>query len=413
MKPKSKTKKISGPALIPGNRKGQDKPSPPQPLRSGYNPQTAKHGLAAKLWELLRRNPYFRVTARDLQRANPLDTHDYDLLRERFRIVDEQSPFAGFALRWLFRPKFLEFYFPRQPHDFFKPWTAKDWAESGFPWLSEEKLFELEGILNEENKGESYPGPLTLSAGPFTLETPWPETPELFQFLFGWMWEEYQFDRLSDSEAAKLITVGKLDDKDLKIDWNFMDSEAPRLDWETLYNLRRLKFVIEHHDLFVIPRLMLTGEQKKNLSDKFKQQMLENRGFVHVLKYPHFLGNEMDWLVFDFCRAGIAYEKDPEKPDQPPARTGSGKSFNNLIEQQQKKGKWNSAMETHVERSYKKMESLMCAVFPSFDFGRLIEVDLEIGSRKAVVTMSKLALQGTREKLRGLHEFVVKFKPSG
>src|SRR5947207_2750301 len=102
----------------------------------------------------MRCNPYFRNTAGDLLKLEPQNASDRQQLIEKFKIIDAHNPFAGFALRWLFRPKFVNFHFPRQPHDFLKDWTLEDWKESGFPWIWEDELYELEELLAEENAGE-------------------------------------------------------------------------------------------------------------------------------------------------------------------------------------------------------------------------------------------------------------------
>jgi len=310
-----------------------------QPPESQYNPHDSGEGPAAKLWELLRRNPDFRTIACDLLRLKLQKSSHLLHIAEKFQILDV-NPFAGFALRWLFRPKFVQFCFPRRPHDFFKPWTTQDWTESGFPWISDEKLRELEEILSDENHHDSYPGPLAVSKGGFTLDTPWPETPELFRFLFSWLWEEYEFGKLSDSEAARFMITGRVPDRGFEIDWTFLDHGTPNIDWETRYNLRRVRFLVENHDLFAIPRVMMTRNDEMRLRETFNMMILENSRFIDIRKYPNFLGNKTDWLVFNFCRAKISYQRDPTKPDEQPLRFGSGKALTEVIDTQRKLGKF-------------------------------------------------------------------------
>ncbi|MGZ4988007.1 MAG: hypothetical protein ACXWBP_08205, partial [Limisphaerales bacterium] len=74
------------------------------PKKSTYNPQTSRHGLAAKVWELLRRHPGFRICAYNLQAIRRKRTWKSDL-QKAFGQIDAVNPLAGFALRWLFVPE--------------------------------------------------------------------------------------------------------------------------------------------------------------------------------------------------------------------------------------------------------------------------------------------------------------------
>ena len=165
------------------------------PQRSNYNPHKCGDGFAAKLWELLRRSPGFRQTACDLLALHSQGKQGDSQLKGRFASIDKENPIAGLVLRWLFRPGSVKFTFPRMPENFFKPWTLRESFVAGFPDLSEDALFELESLLQEENDGDAYPGPLSTRPGPFTLDTAWPGTPELFQFLFRWLFSEYEIGK--------------------------------------------------------------------------------------------------------------------------------------------------------------------------------------------------------------------------
>jgi len=113
--------------------------------------------------------------------------------------------------------------------------------EIGVPWLSDEWLFALEKILTAENGGDVFRGPLTVSPGPFCLDTPWPQTPGLFKFLFRWLWEEYEIDSENSTFAGREIKHGLVIEQDFMIDWHFLDNEHCSSGRNTKVSLRQLK----------------------------------------------------------------------------------------------------------------------------------------------------------------------------
>lgn len=379
-----------------------------QPERSGYNPHAAKDGHAAKLWELLRRNPDFREYACSLSNINLSERTGHLQFNENFQKLDAQNPFASLALRWLFRPNQLEFYFPRLPHNFLKPITTNELIEIGAPWLSEEWLFELEQILSDENNGLEFSGPLTITNGPFCLDTPWRHTPVLFKFLFHWLWEDYSLDSRSSTFAAYQIKHGLEGERDLQINWSFLDRQQCSIDGRTRADLLRLKTYIQNHKLFSVPRIVMTRHIEKILIQNFTT-MLKDMHFVDVRKYPGVFGNENEWQVFDYCRSNITYERDSNRPEKEPQRTGFGSAIKGYIQAQYEAGKWNeeSKWEAHVKKDYEKMQTRMLAVFPKFDFSKLLTIGLKVNSDQRIANASLISFSGAVEKLK----FIAKSLP--
>jgi hypothetical protein len=375
-----------------------------QPSLTGYNPNAADHGCPAKLWELLRRNPYFRASAFELSRLELDHSKNKDRLNLRLAETDKINPFAGFVMRWLFRPKYLNFYFPRQPHDFLKPMTESEFKEIGQWWLTEEWLFELETILNAEHKGDEYAGSLRVSGGEFNLNTPWPKTPELFRFLFRFLWDEYDLDRISSTLAARYTKYGEVYGRTLTIDWEFLNAEDRPIDLKSRNDLQQVKALLDRHKIFVIPKTVMTRAMQKKLEEQFSE-MLSGMEGVNFQKLPSFLGSTKDWGIFDFCRAEIKYEIINLTSHQ---RLGFGRAKSKYMEYQRSNRKWleTSNWGTHITTGYGDMESYMFATFPAFNFQQLA-IKLDVNSVENISNMSVLSLQGALEKLEFLTSKII------
>jgi len=78
-----------------------------------YNPARAGDGTAAKIWELLRRNPKFIHRAEVMLRLSIKNTKTRSGLNYVNRVIMNCDSIIGsFVLRWLFRPRRWEFNFP-------------------------------------------------------------------------------------------------------------------------------------------------------------------------------------------------------------------------------------------------------------------------------------------------------------
>ena len=380
-----------------------------------YNPGAGGGSLDAKIWELLRRHPGFRRCAERLvaiANRDPGVRDGFKVLNRFLSRIDYHNPLAGYVLRWLFKPQRIQFSYPRQPHDFFRDWTNKDWQESGFPYFTDEQLDELETLLTTESDGSDYPGPLQLREGPFNLDTSWPDTPELFQFLFRWIWSDYGFGGHSEfhSDVRVHFNPGPVQ---LKVDWRFLDRDSVTLSPETVRRLRDLKTFIEYHHLYALPRVLypqLAREViKKGFSD-FLDELLNVQGqMIATNKLPELFGSKGAWEVFAFCYPEIDYDyiHKPMNTDLlfPFQRTGSGDALLRLIEQKQATGDWSKSSDhsVHVERHYSRLESLMKLIFPKFDFAEMLKLELPDASESAVHLLAEAARSASRYKLHCLH----------
>jgi hypothetical protein len=331
------------------------------------------------------------------------------------RRLDIHNPLAGLVLRWLFKPDRVQFKYPRAPHEFGEDWTIQDWFESGYAWIDEDDLGELENLIKAEMEGKSYPGPLTLHEGPFTFETPWIETPELFRFLFRWLVSDYEInDRLmvspqdpfSVSESSRFRISGPVHQH---LDWVFLQPRANDPDRTAVQRLTRLRLFLESHDLYAVPRFVSRRWTKQSVMKDFECFLDEivdrEKKTIATNKLPHLLGSEKAWDVFTFCYPRISYEYRSAGPgfdkSFPFSRSGSGTSFERLVAEGQREGKWalSSDMSSHVQQHYERLESLMRATFPRFDFARMLRIEDPELSNDAVLVTSESALSASRYKL--------------
>lgn len=379
-------------------------------MNDAYNPATSADGNAAKIWELLRRNPAFREQARELVKRQETSL-TIKALAPDFGLIDASNPIAGFVLRWLFKPALVAFNYPRQPIDFNTEWTFRERTESGYPFIC---LEELEYLLKEEIDGESFPGPLTLSNGPFSFSTPWPNTPALFQFLFKWLWQEFEVGNISYSFDMRFLTNGVVEP--FKIDWLAIKDRTARIDFRTEDEFSRLQFLLKHHDIFAVPRTTMPKKQLNLLMKRFKELITEiqdhRKTIINTAKEPFLFGSELEWETFTFCYHKAKYELDSTSRFQ---RTGIGKAFDDIVTRNNKTGKWSpkSDQSTHVKRNYEKMETLMFAIFPSFDLEGLLVAGTKgkkgsgIKGSEATTRSAEFALMNCKEKLDALHRFPI------
>jgi hypothetical protein len=104
-----------------------------------YNPAAKKDCVAAKIWELLRRNPLFRHRATCLSQSDEC----YKPGRE--------NRLATYTLQWLFQPHFEE---ASEAWEFLSSTTLSGTAESQllelFPYLTDDEVGEFFGSRSSE-----------------------------------------------------------------------------------------------------------------------------------------------------------------------------------------------------------------------------------------------------------------------
>ena len=386
---------------------------------SRYNPARdceEKDRLAAKFWELLRRHPGLRRCAQRLLGTSmrPFGEHEGFAVVARFlRRLDLHNPLAGFILRWLFKPGRIEFSYPRQPEEFHTRWNERSFLESGYPWIDEDKLDELEELITAETDGDAYPGPLKLEGGPFTFDTPWPETPELFQFLFRWLALDYGFDvfnREAYPESGWYLVSGAVRRDP---NWVFLDLRAKDLHVSSVEKLRRFKFFFERHHVYALPRLVSRQRTRQLIMEDFERFLDEvvagEKEMIATNKLPHLFGTETAWDVFTFCYPEIHYEYVGSgrgfAGSYPFLRSGSSRAFEYLIALRQREGKWSptSDMNAHVQQHYEHLERLMYATFPRFEFAAMLKLEDPALSDNAVALSNEYAVCGSLFRLQCLH----------
>ena len=368
-----------------------------------YNPTQEEDGNAAKIWELLRRNPQFRAKSSQLIELYKHETQRKDLL-SYFQQLDQDNPLSAFVLRWLFKPNSVCFFRPRPVEDSHGIWTANDMVTSGFD-LEETQIIQFEALISAEEAETCYAGPLTISTGPFSLDTPWRETPDLFQFCFTWLWKPYELGTLPDLFPITMEGIflkGKVDPR--AIDWTFLDSSEPQISWTTRCELMRLRNLLTNNDLFAVPRMIATHE-KESLKDLFGAFIDNLPGRKNATtsdqKYQHFLGNRTDWEAFLFC-----FER------MRSGRENMATAINKLIEFNVRNSIWSPTSDFFniVKARYCKVESLMNAVFPVFNFVQLIEIGLNLPQSPIIIHNAQLAKTICTQYLQAIHVFAHSMK---
>lgn len=376
-----------------------------------YNPHSSGAGPAAKIWELLRRNPAFRYQAGELVSASGVTGRNAQETQRIARVlqqIDSQNPIAGYVLHWIFEPEFLD---PRGlPHlappninrslaDFVQSvlphvsdQEAQKIAENGLPKLCAEFPFYLRrdlhvfqrsehgtessvnpilGALWDERQRGSYPGKLGFDSGPFSLESAWPQTPPIFQSQFRWLWARYDENVVSPFTGDRAYFPSAR-----PVNWLLDQIEDTPNSYERLDVYRR------SHLLFGVPLNSLYSERRLNeivrtFESQLRGQLLPFIGPARLgstPKYPNFLGRELEWEVLAFCYPLLDYTHtlgNPRQPQRLPLRAAI-KSYASWRRQRGKRGK----EEAQAEENYKRMEFLMTAVYPEFDLESLIRTSL-------------------------------------
>ena len=388
-------------------------PSPPrdQDAISGiYNPAASADGPAAKLWELLRRNPAFREdVAWMLEHADQPEATQKIIGFISSSVSDQTSitrPFTGYVLRWLWKPLFADpvkilrimfglgeakiiqndlclrvfglamcqFDDTRQdcrqldPGQFMRKCPVYLLAPQ-YLFLAENRGFWMRLILPDFLK-DDYRGPLRLTEGEFSLDTPWPKTPRLFRHHFSWLWANY------DSNAVNPFTS----------DRTFLPRPAPvgGLGIYSLHEQHDKLYPRLHNELtFIVPACFYTEQSIKGVYESFKASLRnEFRSLqVSAKKYKFLLGGDAQWQAFAFIRDRTTYLS-PEYREPlfrimvPYSREGSGKAIESFEKRKKKMGEWKrgSKFKGHIESWYDGMEALMMSVYPGDDFQTVVKL---------------------------------------
>ena len=375
-----------------------------------YNPAASGDGPAAKLWELLRRNPAFRDdVAWMLKHAKQPEARQQIIGFISSNVSDQTSisrPFVGNVLRWLWKPLFLD---PKKilrtlfgsgaakivEKDLCLPvfgpamcgyddaWSDCRQLDSGqfmskcpvylLPaqnlFLDENRHFWMRLILPNFLK-ENYRGPLRSTEGEFNLDTPWPETPRLFRDHFSWLWANY------DSNAVNPFTG----------DRKFLPRPAP-VGGFGIYGLQeqrdKLYPRLQNELIFIVPACFHTEQSIKGVCESFKTSLRnEFRSLqVSAKKYQFLLGGPVQWQAFVFVQdrttnSSPEYRQPLFRINVPYIRLGSGKAIEEFEHVKKKKSEWRegSKFRGHIESRYDTMHKLMMSVYPGDDFQKVVNL---------------------------------------
>ena len=382
----------------------------PSEVDQAYNPAQSGDGPAAKLWELLRRNPAFREDAAwmvahsvEPEARKKVSSRIRALVSSQFSVTDR---FAGYVLRWFGEPSFLK---PKQILDImfgvevakifkedlalhiFGLWMSnhddewKNYRNLGIvPFMKVCPLYLLRGqnMWRDKNQGlflklvlpdflkKDYPGKLVLSGGNFNLDTPWPQTPKLFRDHFTWLWANfdanttnpYTGDRKLLPRPASLGLFGE---------YNLQDQN------EKLYPRLFKEFI------YVVPSCFHTEVTIKEVCSDFESHLKNEFRSLQISrkKYSFLFGGQAQWEAFSFVRDRTTYSSRQDRTPfmsvrVPFDRQGSGKAIDDFEDAKKLRKEWSmkSKQKGHIENGYEQMENLMMATYPGLDFHRIVNL---------------------------------------
>ncbi len=314
-------------------------------MQPDYNPAKSNDLAAAKLWELLRRNPKFIRYAEQLSRLSRKTgrwRNGWYYTKKAILARDFTNSLATFVARWFFRP---------ERWDVGLNFESTVGSESGGhqsgvggkPF----KIDTFQRLIDVEKAGRSYVGPLTVKGGQFSLQTTWPKTPAMFQFLFAWLASEIEFWRVPEISLLQRVV--------------FTPKEIQRMPEEdsTISGLQEL---FDAYDVLAIPRIPFSKKQKAKT----------------ISLYP-----KIDYST------GL----------------GKAKAIRELIQQYRSEAKTSETSEwrTITHDRYFKMEHLMNAFWPSFGLWEILLFhffELPVRNESKAITSS--LVNRTREEFDGV-----------
>lgn len=373
----------------------------PTPPYSQFNPLAEKKAnWPACVWELLRRNPRFRSLIADIhwQVSRPLPTSGEDpfsilslvdsisvgRIGKRLESLIAKNPFAACAAFWALRPAYVRLGLHRPPKQFGKPFDFYGWEgiDSGLPKMDPVQLRRFEQLLEDDLAGSSFHGPLTATTEPFSLNTPWPKTPPLFQFHFEWLWAEFE-PTVAAISARPFIPFLQKDESPpapgfVMLPWNLKElcefqPNRSQLPMETAFEDMARTFM--GCFVFRVPKLPMTKQEIKMLSEKFRSGLLsrmDDSGLTASTKrLPGLLGDESAWEHFKWCREYIEYPQERSDSKKPSEIEKHRRVIFSLRAKSLKAEKQigdTTAYVPEIGKAYSKMEWLMERMFPRFDW---------------------------------------------
>ncbi len=257
-----------------------------------YNP--CEDGIAAKVWELLRRNEVFQEKTRELKSLREKGREKAMWSQSRF-VNKENNSFAQIAWHWMHEPEIISSGFAKK---ILRP------VRIG-PILINDQVQAIKEYREDKRKGRA----------PLKIDSTWPDTPRGFQNAYKARWSKYTPD------TYEIVPSGIYENKD-EIPPGI--SIAPEL----LYGSKReadddrgddavtyWNFALSFNRLFAIPRVSIRGKSSRKKIIKFITEKLEE---VPLAPKVQLFGTEAQWRSFltvesiresDSLSRGVAIEK--------------------------------------------------------------------------------------------------------
>ncbi|MEQ2005818.1 MAG: hypothetical protein ABMA26_03385 [Limisphaerales bacterium] len=388
----------------------------PVPPPNNYNPFGRKDELAAKFWELLRRNPAFRLKALRLSKTaypdeglevSPENTWEaigveMASLYSRTIVPKELPGFGAFnprcptkpniwcrtnplallTLTWLLRPKYEDLIWPtfgriREVGDIGLG-QARALAPCREGWEEE-----MQSAMEADSAAADLQT-LRPTGGRVSLDTPWPEMPAWFRFLFSWLCEEV--DPVTAFERPPV--PGTYWDGDSV---GFGNLQGPN-DWSAVFgnehelpsranDLRdSLQNLLQRNLVVVIPKAPMVHKSVVTKIKSLKTELLkrlEDDGLLMPSTLPRdFLGSAAKWKYFSRLRSSIPFELGClDSTDFAASRVVALDYAVEVYSSQLKKAgdiTGASNFTGQLRRHYSVMEDFMLCVFPDFKLQRML-----------------------------------------
>ncbi|MEN9576649.1 MAG: hypothetical protein RL077_649 [Verrucomicrobiota bacterium] len=402
----------------------------PVPVSTSYNPVEANAGTAAALWELLRHNPAFRLTAvRVLNIAYGDAAQKMSSENRHYRVEKMMGQLfantpACFAIGWMICPEYVSYEWP----DFGDPDAVHGLCEK----LGDDACWQM-AVLAPKRTGWKAElqqaielGRTALEGAPLTCQdrlalvnTNWLGLPPLFRLLFSWLCEEVDPTRAADCPPIPATDYeldpggpGFLHDG---VDWRFLESGGGTLTHQTRFDLIELRHLMENNLVITIPLAPLTETQLtsylKWINDEVEQRLRKQRLLLGRQSIGNLFGGPADWKHFITCRAKIGYSLSTDSDGA--LIFTRGNSVEHAYEKHQddlrKDGTItpSSNFKPRIKACYEKLEELMKSVFPVFDWSRIVRSRPNAEKLWAVRYQDRL-----RTTMRTKFELIAHCKPS-
>ena len=256
-----------------------------------YNP--CEDGIAAKVWELLRRNEVFQEKTRELKSLREQGREKAMWSQSRF-VNKENNSFAKIAWHWMHVPEIIS---SESAKKMLRP------VRIG-PILISDQVQAIKEYREDKRKGRA----------PLKIDSTWPDTPRGFQNAYKARWSEYTPD------PFEIVPSGIYENEDeippgTSIAPDLLYESKREADDDSDDAVTYWKFASSFNRLFAIPRVSIRGKSSRKKIIKFITEKLEE---VPLAPKVQLFGTEAQWRSFltvesilksDSLSRGVAIEK--------------------------------------------------------------------------------------------------------